>query len=309
MAWKGIHLSRPAYLSLQNRNLHIQFKSNSVPSAPDRVEVPLEDLDYLIIDTTEASLTAPLLAALAESSVMVLGVDRRHLPVWAAFPWAAYYRQGESLLHQLGASLPLKKQLWSIIVQKKILHQAECLSREGRPAAALLLERMSRRVLSGDSSNMEAQAARIYWPTLFPHYPFQRHANDLPNALLDYGYALIRSTLARNLCALGFVPQLGIHHCGQANAFNLADDLIEPFRPFVDYWAVKIQTGVPPETPFTREHRCQMVKLLTCQVTFENETVSLPLAIERTVQSLRQALATKNPARLCFPTFPTHLNV
>jgi CRISPR-associated endonuclease Cas1 len=307
MAWKGVHLSRPAHLSLQNHNLLICFRSTEAPQ--EKVEVPLEDLDYLVIDTTEASITTPLLAALAQASVLVLGVDRRHIPAWAAFPWAAYYRQGESLTCQLGASLPLKKQLWSRIIERKIAHQAQCLFQEDHPTAAALLEKMSKRVLSGDSSNMEAQAARVYWPALFPHYTFQRHANDLPNALLDYGYALIRSAIARNLCALGFVPQLGIHHCGQANAFNLADDLIEPFRPFVDLLAVRIAAGFSPDVPLNREHRCQMVKILSWQVPFDSENISLPLAIERTVNTFRRALVEKNAACLRFPAFPARVNL
>ena len=303
MAWKGVHLSRPAYLSLFHRNLQIDFKGKGENSEGEKVCLPLEDIDYLIIDTAEASLSSPLLAALTGSSVLVLGVDERHMPAWAAFPWASYYRQGDTIPLQIEASQPLKKQLWARIVRKKISIQAECLRRCLRENEAVFLEKLVPQVLSGDTGNTEARAARVYWGILFGERPFIRHADDLPNALLNYGYALLRAALARNLCSLGFIPQLGLHHCGQTNAFNLADDLIEPHRPFVDILAVHVLGETPSSAPLTTQHRRQMVEVLTWDVVMENETVSLTTAMEQTVKGLKHALITRDVERLTFPVF------
>jgi CRISP-associated protein Cas1 len=304
MAWKGVHLSRPAYLSLLHNNLQISFRDNEGSSkADEKICLPLEDIDYLIIDTSEASLSGPLLSALASSSVFVLGVDEKHMPCWASFPWTAYYRQGDTLSLQTGASLPLQKQLWARIIRYKIIYQARCLRHCSHAEEGDALEGLASRVLSGDTDNTEARAARIYWESLFGDRSFIRHDDDLPNALLNYGYALLRAALARNLCAIGFIPQIGLHHCSQSNAFNLADDLIEPYRPFVDEHAVRVLGKSPSDAPLTTQHRRQMVELLTRNVLMGNETLSLTTAMERTVTGLKQALNMRDAERLPFPDF------
>lgn len=300
MAWKGIYLSRAAYLSLSNHNLHIRFRQPA-QGEPQELSLPLEDIDYLVIDTPEVSLSSPLIGALSGSSVLLLGVDERHQPCWAAFPWASYYQQGTTLDLQLQASLPLRKQLWAHIIRQKICAQASTLELVHREREARALHAMSRRVVSGDIGNMEARAARLYWRSLWKGRPFIRHADDLPNAMLNYGYALIRAAIARSLCALGFVPQMGLHHRSKGNAFNLADDLIEPYRPFIDRRVVRLLGAEPFENALSKEHRQQLLRILAADVVMDGETVVMTEAIVRTVSGLRHALQLKRIEALKFP--------
>jgi len=298
MAWRGIHLSRPAYLSLENRALKLAFRDEDGGT----FRIALEDLSYLILDTTEVSLSGRILSALSEASVMVLGTDQRHLPTWTALPWAGYYRQGDTLNLQLGATLPLKKQLWTHIVRTKIRGQAHCLFTNGLSGADHL-DKLIQKVRSGDPDNTEARAARHYWQCLFPRREFLRHGDDLPNALLNYGYALLRAALARNLTAVGFVTQLGLHHNSLTNAYNLADDLIEGYRPLADHFALETLGDQPSDASFEPDHRRAMTRLLEANLLLGGEVHSTMNAVKSTVSSLRNAVSAKDPALLQFPTF------
>lgn len=298
MAWRGIHLSRPAYLSLENRALKLDFKDEG----GGMFRCALEDLSYLILDTTEISLSARILSALSEASVLVLGCDGRHLPCWTSLPWTRFHKQGDTLSLQLGASVPQKKQLWSHIVRAKLLAQAHCLFINGR-AGGDHLEALAKQVRSGDPENIEARAARHYWRCLFPDREFRRHDDDLPNALLNYGYALIRAALARQLCGRGYVTQIGLHHDSATNAYNLADDLIEPFRPTVDHFALECLADSPSNDEFVTDHRRGMARLLEAELDIDGEVFSTMNAIEETTASLRRALSSKEPSMLRFPSF------
>ena len=298
MAWRGIHLSRPAYLSLENRALKINFRDDDGGT----FRLALEDLSYLILDTTEVSLSGRILSAFSEESVMILGTDTKHLPAWSALPWTQFYKQGETLNLQLGTSVPQRKRLWSHIVRSKIFAQAYCLFTNGRTGADHL-DKLVAQVRSGDPDNTEARAARHYWQHLFPKREFRRHDDDLPNALLNYGYALLRAALARNLCALGFVTQLGLHHDSLTNAYNLADDLIEPYRPLADHFALGTLADLPSDAAFETEHRRAMTRLLEANLVIDGETYSTMNAIEFTSSSLKRALTGNDPAQLKFPTF------
>lgn len=300
MAWRGIHLSRKAYLSVENRALKIVFREADHP--PFRQS--LEDLSYLILDTPEITLSGSLLAALADAGTLVLGVDTRHLPCWTSLPWTRYHRHGEVLQDQLEATLPQKKQLWAHIVKAKLKAQSLCLLVNGL-AGSDAIEAMALRVRSGDADNTEARAARHYWQHLFPNRPFRRHDDDLPNALLNYGYALLRAALARNLCAIGFIPQLGIHHNSITNAFNLADDLIEPYRPLADHFALQALSENPSATSFGTEHRRSMARLLEAEMHIGQEVFSTMNAIENTASSLKHAYMRKDPSALLFPSLFT----
>lgn len=298
MAWRGIHLSRPAFLSLENRAIRLEFRDEAGGS----FRLPLEDLSYLILDTAEVSLSGSLLSALSDASVMVLGTDRAHLPCWAALPWTRFYKQGETVGLQLGVSQPQRKQLWSHIVRAKIKAQAHCLFTNGL-AGAEHLDALAAQVRSGDPANVEARAARHYWKCLFPRREFLRHGDDLPNALLNYGYALLRAALARNLCALGFIPQMGLHHDSVSNAYNLADDLIEPYRPLADHFALSVLGDAPSDAAFEPEHRRGMTRLLEADLDLGGEIFGTMAAVDATVSSLRQAIADRDPARLRFPAY------
>jgi CRISPR-associated protein Cas1 len=296
MAWRGVHLSKAAHLRVEHRNLVIEFRDETKTVA----RLPLEDIAYLILDSLEVTLSGALLAAMSENEVMVLGVNDKHLPTWTSFPWGLHYRQGEVTKLQLECSLPLKKRLWQHIVQKKIHAQAWALTSFGLNQAENLLG-IANTVLSGDTSNAEARAAVAYWGEFFAPRPFRRHDDDLPNTLLNYGYSLIRAGLARHLCAAGFLPVLGLHHCSMSNAFNLADDLIEPYRPIVDFFARKILSDRSSHEAFVTDDRRALTQILEANVLLNGEEMTLFASIKPVTQSLKHAMRQRDPSLLIFP--------
>lgn len=297
MAWKGLHLSRPAYLHTERGSLSIEFRDDLEPA---KFRLPLEDLAWLVLDSPQILLNSALLSRCSDAGVMVLGVDEKHLPCWTSLPWTRFHKQGEVMRLQLEASLPRKKRLWQEIIRLKLLAQAAALEALGRDKAQHL-RTLANAVRSGDPDNTEARAAQLYFRSLFAERPFTRHADDLPNHMLDYGYAVIRASIARHLCAIGFIPQLGLHHCGLANAYNLADDLIEPYRPFVDALAVRTLGGRLSSDPFLTEDRRSLVAILDRDVLVNGQTVTLFQAVSLTVASLKGALRDGAPTRLSFP--------
>ena len=297
MAWKGLHLSRPAYLHTERGSLSIEFRDGL---EPEKFRLPLDDVAWIVIDTPQISMNSSFLARCSEEGVLLLGVDDRHLPTWASLPWTRFHRQGEVLKLQLDSSLPLRKRLWQEIVKLKLTAQAASLailgSRKSAHVAALI-----QAVRSGDADNVEARAAALYFKEMLPDRPFTRHSDDLPNHLLDYGYAIIRAAIARQLCAIGFIPQLGLHHCSLSNAYNLADDLIEPYRPFVDVLMVKILDGRVSTAAFVVDDRRKLVAILDHEVLLNGETHTLFNAINLSVASLKAALKTEDSKALIFP--------
>lgn len=296
MAWRGVHLSRAARLRMEHRNLVIEFADNG-----SITRLPLEDIAYLILDTPEISLTGALMSHMSQYAVMVLGSDEKHMPAWTSLPWGLHHRQAEVTLLQIESSAPLKKRLWQKIVSLKIAAQADCLERLGRKNADVL-HALATTVQSGDTGNVESRAAVLHFQSLIPNENFVRHADDLPNALLNYGYSLCRSGLARFLCAHGFIPSIGLHHCSMANPFNLADDLIEPYRPLVDEVAAGLFGSRSFSDPLTLDDRRALTLLLEKPVLFAGAEVSLFASFPLVVQSLRRAIENKEPGMLSFPS-------
>lgn len=296
MAWRGVHLSRAARLRMEHRNLVIEFADDGAIT-----RLPLEDIAYLILDTPEISLTGALMSHMSQHAVMVLGSNDKHMPAWTSLPWGLHHRQAEVTMLQIESSLPLKKRLWQRIAGLKITAQAGCLERLGRENADVL-HALAGNVQSGDTGNVESRAAVIYFQSLIPNKEFVRHADDLPNALLNYGYSLCRSGLARFLCAHGFIPSIGLHHCSMANPFNLADDLIEPYRPLVDEVAAGLFASRALTDPFTLDDRRALTLLLEKPVSFAGAEVTLFATFAFVVQSLRRAIENKEPGILTFPT-------
>ena len=295
MAWRGVHLSRAARLRVEHRNLVIDFADSETA-----VRLPLEDISYLILDTPEISLTGALMTRMSECAIMVLGCDARHMPAWTSLPWGLHYRQGELTQLQLDCSLPLNKRLWQQIICEKILAQATCLKILNRTNVDLLRSLIPT-VQSGDIGNVESRAAVIHFSSLFPDRIFNRHGDDLPNALLNYGYSLCRSALARYLCAHGFIPSIGINHHSMSNAFNLADDLIEPYRPFVDVAAAELLGSRLSSEDFCTDDRRALALLLEKPVRFDGEEITLFATFALCVQSLRRAMEAKDSKLLQFP--------
>lgn len=229
MEYRNIFLANPARLSVQREQLVIE--------QAEKFTVPLEDISAVLIESQQVQMTVRAAAALAEHGVTVLFCDEKHLPCAQVLPIDQYCRQRKLLMAQCGMGKPLKKQLWQQIVVQKIRNQASCLRLSGRDGWEELRQ-IAGKVLSDDSDNREAVAAALYFPALFGD-GFSRGADDPRNAALNYGYAILRACIARNLVVHGLEPCIGLHHRSELNNFNLADDLIEPFRPIVDLYVAR----------------------------------------------------------------------
>ncbi len=291
MAWKGVHLSQPARLSLADGQMVVE-------QADAAVRLPLEDVAWVVLDTPQATLTASLLSACMEAGVAVITTDRTHTPNGIALPFHGHHRQAEMAWKQIALGAPLKKRLWQAVVRRKILNQSATLAALGRDGGKVVAE-MARHVGSGDPDNVEARAARQYWQCLFDGFR-REDDEDRRNKLLNYGYAIIRSAIARALVAGGLLPAFGIHHASVSNAFNLADDVIEPFRPFADRLAfAQAAQGDGPD--LTLADRRAMAAVLSADCRMNGAVTPLLAATEQVAAALCRAIAANDADALILP--------
>ncbi len=281
MGWRSVVIANPAALTLEDRALVVAQNGNAA-------RVMLEDISVLVLDHAQISLTAPLLAACAEAQIAVLTVNASHLPNGVLLPYHPHSRALKVMLAQLAQSAPDKKRLWQRIVRSKIGNQATLLSGAGMNDESRLLWQLAKDTRSGDPDNHEAQAAQIYFRALV-HTRFTRGQERFYNAALNYGYAVIRAAIARTLTAYGFLPAFGLFHHNEQNSFNLADDLIEPYRQYVDA-AVMRHYSDEPQRELLPADKARMVALLHEDVALTSLTAdgrcTLLAAIEATVSSL-----------------------
>ena len=293
MAWQGLHLSQKAHLSLADGQLVVALEGNTVRR-------PLEDLAWIILDTPMVTLTSALLSACMNAGIAMLVTDQRHIPSGMLLPFHTHFRQAGVGQSQLSASTPLKKRLWQMITERKILNQASALKIVGGIEAATLAE-MARHVGSGDPGNVEARAARYYWERFFINFR-REDESDRRNACLNYGYAVVRGAVARALVAVGLLPSIGVMHSGVTNAFNLADDLMEPFRPFVDIMAHRLNNAMSEHTdPLTLDDRRALAGACLVDVKMGDEHVTLLVATEKTATSLVAAFENNSAHMLVLP--------
>lgn len=287
MAWRSVIITQPARLRLDQRALAVDGDTGTV-------RIPLEDISVLVIDQPQVSLTAQLLSACASEQIALITVGADHHPNGVLLPHLPHSRALKVMRAQLALSQPRRKRLWQHIVQRKIRNQSDVLQRHGQAVAARRLHALAREVRSGDAGHAEAQAAQVYFRQLFGT-DFSRAQARLHNAALNYGYSVIRSALARNLVAYGFVTAFGLHHRSELNAFNLADDLLEPFRPILDAHVLHHFPLYTQERELTREDKARVVDVLHEDVTLHQltdnvERSTLLAATEAVVVSLSQRL-------------------
>lgn len=293
MAWRGVHLTRPSRLNFADKQI-------VVAQDDGEVRVPIEDVAWVILDTQQFSITGTLLAACMEAGIVMIACDAKHTPCGLAIPFHGHFRQPAVAQAQIGMSEPLKKRLWQAIVQNKIENQAAVLAHRS-PEGASAMREMMRWVRSGDPDNVEARAARHYWSRLFSEFT-RSNEGDRRNKLLNYGYAVVRAAVARSLVASGFLPAIGLNHNSATNAFNLADDVVEPFRPFVD--RIVVEMAGPPSTwrdELTIEDRRALAAVLLENADLGGEQVSLLVASEMTAVSLARAIEQKSVDVLKLP--------
>ncbi len=289
MGWRVVCIANPARLSVKNASLVVKTGEE------EPVCVPLEDISVLMVETRQASLSSHLLAELGGRGTLVFFCDGKHLPCASLLPFCQHSRALAALNAQLQGSEPFRKNCWRLVVRRKIENQAKCLELLGDESARELFA-IASEVKSGDSTNRESVAARLYFLRTLPQGT--RSSDNVPNAALDYGYAILRGAIARNIASHGFLPSLGVHHKSELNAFNLADDFIEPFRPLVDLWVAQ---NVNDAQELLAEHRIGLIELLSCLMLVEGEKVTVLRAIEVLAASFVTACREKRPEALKLP--------
>lgn len=293
MIKRTLCFSNPAYLSLRNSQLVVKMPELEKANVPDRLKqeavrtIPIEDIGVVLLDHKQITATQALLEALLENNCAIITCDSNHLPVGLMLPLCGNTTQSERFRDQIDASLPLKKQLWQQTIQYKIRNQAAVLQQVNGSVARNMLA-WAADVKSGDSDNLEARAAAFYWRNLFADRPdFVRdREGEMPNNLLNYGYAILRAVVARALVASGMLPTLGIHHHNRYNAYCLADDIMEPYRPYIDALVVDIcRKGLVSDT-LTTDLKRELLQIPTLDVVIGGRRSPLMVAVAQTTASL-----------------------
>lgn len=291
MGWRSVIVSKPARLSVKNRQLLLEQEEGVTTT------LPLEDLNVVVLDTPQVILTGALLSEFAAHDVALLTCDETHHPNGVLLPYLPHSRALLTMQKQLGLSLPQKKRAWQGIVRQKLRNQGVCLDKV-KPGSGRFLMEQAARVRSGDPENREGSGARHYFTEMFG-IGFTRDQDRWINAALNYGYAIQRAAIARTLVMHGFLPAFGLHHKSQLNAFNLADDLIEPLRPMVDAWVRGKATMDADE--LRKEDKAALVQLLYSDVRMRSGTMNIHAAIEHMVESLGRYCSTANVSELDWP--------
>lgn len=247
--------------------------------------VPIEDIGFVVVEHHESFISIPTLDKLVANNVAVIFCDNKHMPSSMLLNLNSHHIQHEIFKSQINASEPLKKQLWQQTIKAKILNQAELLSKQGNNENPLAY--YASKVLSDDADNREGAAAAYYWKHLFD-FDFKRERNgEYPNLFLNYGYIVLRAAVARALSGSGLLNTLGIHHRNKYNAFCLADDIMEPYRPLVDAKVLEIINSYD-DTELTTIIKAELLSVLTQSVYFEDKVSPLMVALNTTTSSLQQ---------------------
>ena len=294
MIKQTIVISSPRRLSLKNGQMVIEWKDTDV----GKVTRPIEDMGCVVLEHQMISVTMPLLNELVKNNVAVIICDNKAMPSAMLQPLEANTTQAETLRLQMDVTEPIKKQAWKQIVEAKINNQAAMLEKYDMDDSTLRL--LAKQVKSGDADNREGAAARVYWCTLFGTNFRRERYGDAPNNLLNYGYAILRAAVARALLGSGLLPAIGIFHHNRYNAFPLADDVMEPYRVFVDetvYDLMKKGT-----TELNTDAKMELLKILDCDVAVGKVTRPLQIALTSTTASLVKFYAHESK-KLVLPHF------
>ena len=283
MLKKSILIEQKSSVTCKNLQLIIK---NKVREA----SIPIEDIGFIVIDNPEIYISITAFNLLIDNNTAVIICNNNHLPNGMFLNLNSHHIQQEIFKKQIAASLPLKKQLWQQTIKEKIKNQGILLNKITNKANNF--EFLSSKVLSGDTSNMEAVAASFYWKSFFNHNFKRERFGKYPNNFFNYGYAILRAATARALSGSGLLNTLGIHHKSKYNAFALADDIMEPFRPIVDE-AVNTIVQHYDEEELNTEIKSMLLQTLTRTVYFKNEKSTLMVALQKTASSLQQCYSGK----------------
>lgn len=303
MIKRTLCFSNPAYLSLSNEQLVIKLQEPE----PRTVTIPIEDIGVVVLDHQQISITHGALSALVQNNAAVITCDSRHLPTGLLMPLDGNTVQSERFADQIGASLPLKKQLWQQTVSQKILNQAAILNETTGSEVRCMLE-WAKKVKSGDSDNLEGRAAAYYWNRMFEKQWTRDKEGDWPNPLFNYGYAILRAIVARALVSSGMLPTLGIHHHNKYNAYCLADDIMEPYRPYVDRKVMQMLPQWPEAEEITTEMKRMLLEIPVMEVKIDGKRSPLMVAVSMTTASLYRCFCGEQ-RKIVYPTIESKWTV
>lgn len=296
MSHRHVLISNPAKLSSRNEQLVI--RPIVTDASGDKYTIPLEDIRSVMLEDRATIVTSALLSKLAEFNISLYTCDEKHLPNGVMLAYNQHSRALKVLKSQLHMNRPFAKRLWQSIVKRKIENQAGCLEQAGCQGGSRL-RTLARTVESGDRSNVESHAARLYFQSLFSE-SFVRRNDDFANSAMNYGYAIVRGQVARALCSYGYLPSIGLHHHSELNIFNLADDFMEPFRPIVDLLVASELTGDEHDDLTPRHKQC-LYGVLAQEVLVNNQKFNVTAAIDVMVSSFTHSISTLDPGDLLLP--------
>jgi CRISPR-associated protein Cas1 len=304
MLKRTIYFGNPAHLSIKNKLLWAEIKDTNDSSATTKqVSFALSDLGFIVLDHPQITITHYALAELAEQDIVVVSCDQKHLPISLNLPIYGNSLHSKRIQKQISITIPQKKQLWASIIKQKIINQAKILSLLKPDISIEPLINASKDVRSGDTTNREAYASTYYWKHLFTLDFIRDRYGDPPNHLLNYGYAIVRSSIAKAIVGSGLHPSLGLFHKNQYNAFCLADDLMEPYRPFVDYTVFHLAATEDIPDELTTNLKKELLSILTMDVIINKRTSPLMIATQHTADSYQQFLNDKK-TKLKLPEIP-----
>ena len=296
MIKRTLCFTNPAYLSLKNNQLVIKLPevetNSSLPEdfkAEATKTIPIEDIGIVVLDNKRITITQGVMEALLENNAAVITCNESHLPIGMHLPLVGNTTQTERMRYQIEASQPLKKQLWQQTIIAKIQNQASVL-KQMRGTEIRNMQKWASEVKSGDSENLEARAAVYYWSNAFPMIEnFTRsREGEKPNNLLNYGYAILRAIVARALVSSGLLTTLGIHHRNKYNPFCLADDIMEPYRPYVDRLVMQLYDKYPNCEELTKELKAELLQIPVLDVVISGKKSPLMIAVSTTTSSLQK---------------------
>lgn len=302
MIKRTLYFGSPAHLSKKNEQVNIYY-----PDAKSQVEqnltLPIEDIGIIVLDNPNISVTHVLLSSLLENNTAVIVTNAQHLPAGLFLPLYSNFIQSELYQNQISSSKPLQKQLWQQTISAKIANQAAVLSTLRIPSKNMM--KWSKEVKTGDSENLEARAASFYWKNIFSDkLEFTRDRyGDPPNNLLNYGYSILRAVVARCLVSSGLIPTLGIHHHNKYNAFCLADDIMEPYRPYVDLIVREIVDNGEDFSELSKSIKQQLLKIPALDVYIEGKQSPLMIAVQRTTSTLSKCYSGET-RKIIYPEIP-----
>jgi CRISPR-associated protein Cas1 len=287
-----VEISNPSYLHLKHKQLLIDQDHELV------AQIPIEDIGALVLEHSAISITQPLIIECQKYNVAIIFCDEKHLPYSTILPIAEGNTLHQKILKtQINITEPTRKRLWKQIIIQKINNQAGTLKRFNKPHARL--DKLATEVKSGDSTNCEGLAAQYYWKSLFGSDFIRDQNADGINAVLNYGYTIIRAMVARNICASGLHPSIGLFHHNQYNALCLADDLMEPFRPWIDSIAYELHQA-NPNINITIESKTPFLNLISNIVQYEHKKMPMMVSMHYLMASLKRNFI-KEVSTLTYP--------